>query len=125
MLNLGTFEKDEKTGRISGVFYCVGMHPTHLVFEPAVNDKGKNYYKIRADTLSKIVSAEAGTAWPKVAATGKATHYFTVRLNSPAFANPLYGKLYPDERAPGRYCLLWEEQDCPQKVKAEVGKPEH
>jgi uncharacterized protein (DUF736 family) len=124
MLNLGTFERDGKTERIVGIIFCVGLPPTQLVFEPAINGKGKNYYKIYANALSKIASAEAGTAWPNVAVTGKATHYFTVRLNSPVFAAPLYGKLYPSDAISGQYHLLWEEQDCPTKVRAEIRKPE-
>ena len=40
MLNLGTFAKDEKTGKLTGIFYGVNMYPTKLIFEPMQSEKG-------------------------------------------------------------------------------------
>jgi hypothetical protein len=62
-LNLGSFEKDESSGKISGVLYGVNMYPTKLTFEPAVSEKGSPYYKIFTETQQATV--EAGAAWPK------------------------------------------------------------
>ena len=42
MMNLGSFETDNNTGKISGVFYGVNMVPTKLIFEPATSEKGQS-----------------------------------------------------------------------------------
>lgn len=107
MLNLGSFNKDDKTGKISGVLYGVSMVPTKLIFEPMNSERGTPYYKIFAQ--AEGATAEAGAAWPKVAKNEGAKPYMDVKLISPALAAPLYGKLFESDVVPGQHNLLWEE----------------
>jgi uncharacterized protein (DUF736 family) len=69
MLNLGTFEKDPKTGKLTGTFYGVNMYPTKLIFEPKLSKDDKPYYDIYAQ--SQHATVEAGAAWPKTGKNGK------------------------------------------------------
>lgn len=114
MLNLGAFEKEEKTGRIIGIFYGVNMTPTQIVFNPAKSEKGAAYYKVYAQ--SKRATVEAGAAWPKVTKNDKARNYLDVRLNSPALPAPFYGKLMESEIVPNQYNLLWDESYAAPKA---------
>src|ERR1700681_2032706 len=112
MLNLGSFEKDESSGKISGVFYGVNMYPTKLTFEPAVSEKGSPYYRVFAETQQATV--EAGAAWPKVAKNENARTYLDVKLNSPGLARTFYGKLFESEVVPNQHHLLWEPETTPK-----------
>jgi hypothetical protein len=47
MLNLGTFEKDHKTGKLTGVLYDVNMYPTKLIFEPETSSGGNQPCKVK------------------------------------------------------------------------------
>jgi len=114
MLNLGSFRKDEQNGKISGVFYGVNMTPTKLIFEPAISDKGKPYYKVYAETELAVV--EAGAAWPKVAKTARA--YLDVKLDSPGLAQTFYGKLVESDVLPHQHQLLWEAPELNPRTEA-------
>jgi uncharacterized protein (DUF736 family) len=110
MLNLGSFQKDEKSGKISGVMYGVNMHPTNLIFEPTASDKGSPYYRVYAECEQAVV--EAGAAWPKIAKNENARSYLDVKLNSPALGRPFYGKLFESDVIPNQHHLLWTEPDA-------------
>lgn len=115
MLNLGAFKKDDKSGKISGVFYGVNMSPTKLVFEPQVSEKGNVYYKVYAETEQAVV--EAGAAWPKTSKNENARPYLDVKLNSPGLAQPFYGKLFESSVIPNQHHLLWDAPDNAPKVE--------
>jgi uncharacterized protein (DUF736 family) len=118
MLNLGSFEKDEKTGKLTGVFYGVNMLPTKLIFEPQTSEKGKLYYTIYAQ--SQHATVEAGAAWPKISQTEKAKPYIDVKLSSPGLATTFYGKLFESEIVPSQYHLLWDEPRHMPRVEAKA-----
>jgi len=121
MLNLGTFAKDEKTGKLTGIFYGVNMYPTKLIFEPMQSEKGNLYYTIYAQ--SQHATVEAGAAWPKVAKNEKARPYIDIKLNSPGLASTFYGKLFESEVVPNQYQLLWDEP-ATQKAEAKAAPTE-
>jgi uncharacterized protein (DUF736 family) len=106
MINLGTFQKDQKTGRIAGYFYGVNIAETKLVFEQASGEKGQKYYKVFAE--AEHVTVEAGAAWPKVARTEGAKAYLDVKLNSPGLNQPIYAKLFQSDVVSNQYHLLWD-----------------
>jgi len=115
MLNLGAFERDDKTGKITGVLYGVNMYPTKLVFEPMASEKGTPYYKIFAQ--SQHATVEAGAAWPKIAKNEQARPYLDVKLSSPGLAAPFYGKLMESETVRGQHHLLWDEPKVAPKAE--------
>jgi uncharacterized protein (DUF736 family) len=107
MLNLGTFDEDHKTRKLTGIFYGVNMYPTRLIFEPETSTKGDLYYKVYAQ--SQHATVEAGAAWPKTSKGENPKPYIDVKLSSPGLAQPFYGKLFENETVPGQHHLLWEE----------------
>ena len=115
MLNLGTFETDSKTGKISGVFYGVNMYPTKLIFEPNASNEGKPYYKIYAQ--SQHATVEAGAAWPKTTRNEKARPNLDVKLNSPGLSGTFYGKLFESDVVPNQHHLLWDETRSTPKAE--------
>jgi uncharacterized protein (DUF736 family) len=118
MLNLGAFEKDDKTGKLTGTFYGVNMYPTKLIFEPGASEKGKLYYTIYAQ--SQHATVQAGAAWPKVSQGENAKPYIDVKLASPGLASTFYGKLFENEVVPNQYHLLWDEPKHTPKAEAKA-----
>jgi uncharacterized protein (DUF736 family) len=114
MLNLGNFEKDPKTGKITGVLYGVNMYPTKLIFEPEVSGKGDPYFRIYAQ--SQHATVEAGAAWNKTGKNGKP--HIDVKLDSPGLASTFYGRLTPSEVVPNQYSLTWSEPKPAPKAEA-------
>jgi uncharacterized protein (DUF736 family) len=122
MLNLGTFIKDEKTGKLTGVFYGVNMYPTNLVFEPETSREGKLYYKIFAQ--SQNTRAEAGAAWLKASKHEKGKPYIDVKLDSPGLAGTFFGRLNASDGAPNQYHLTWNEAKHAPKADANAAPAE-
>ena len=120
MLNLGAFQKEPTSGKITGVLYGVNMLPTRLIFEPATAENGNAYYKAYASCPDAVV--EAGAAWPKSPKKDKGKPYIAVKLSSPALAAPLYGKLFESGILPDQYHLLWDEPELPSRhdLQAEI-----
>lgn len=49
-------------------------------------------------------AAEIGAGWKKISAAQQ--EYISLRLDDPAFANPIYASLFPADE-PDTYTLLW------------------
>lgn len=101
-MKLGTFFKDQY-GALHGKIHGLGIGVTSVVLEPQMSKDQKPYFKIIADPAREAY--EVGAAFEK---QKDGMTYYSVSLESPALAAPVYGALFPDKEDPNNFNLVWE-----------------
>jgi uncharacterized protein (DUF736 family) len=86
----------QKDGSITGTLLIPSLNGVKIVLTP-VEKKGKG-----PEMRATIGAYEAGAAWKRQ--TEKTT-YYSVTLDDPAFAQPIYCALFT---TPDGYALLWD-----------------
>lgn len=109
----------DQYGALHGKIRGLGIGVTSVVLEPQTSKEGKPYFKIIADPAREAY--EVGAAFEK---QKDDMTYYSVSLESPVLATPIYGALFPDKDDPNNFNLVWERTPAPKlDAKAEVPPP--
>ncbi len=98
----------ENDGLVHGRLRALGLAPTNVVFTDSLSFQGKSYFKIIADPLGDAY--EIGVAFFK---EKDGRRYYSVRLDSPFLAAPIYGAMFADRYVQNRFNLVWSRGSKP------------
>ena len=95
MATIANFAK-QNDGSFIGTLLIPSLNGQKIVLTP-VEKKGKG-----PELRATIGAFEAGAAWKRETETAK---YFSVKLDDPTFARPIYCALF---KTPDGYALIWD-----------------
>ena len=98
----------QKDGSITGTLLIPSLNGVKIVLTP-VEKKGKG-----PEMRATIGAYEAGAAWKRET---KTVTYYSVKLDDPTFARPIYCALF---KTPDGYALLWDRPK-PKKTGSSNG----
>src|SRR5271170_4485211 len=102
----------QKDGTFVGTLLIPSLNGQKIVLAP-VEKKGKG-----PELRATIGAYEAGAAWKRETET---TTYFSVKLDDPTFARPIYCALF---KTPDGYALLWDRPKAKKNGSGNSGSGE-